>query len=148
NITTNISDSTITGNTFGGIETEFASTPVGKLNITNSTITGNTGGPGLNLIRTTLNVTNSTISHNECGIRKSLDNSGTWTVKSSIIAANTGGLGDVYGAFTSGGFNLIGDVGSATGFTNGANNDQVGTSGAPLDAKLDPAGLQNHGGST
>jgi hypothetical protein len=93
-ITTDISDSTISGNTFGGIETELASTPAGKLlNVTNSTITGNTGGPGLNIFKTTLNVTNSTITNNECGIRRNLpDNNGTWTVKSSIIAGNTGGL--------------------------------------------------------
>src|SRR4030095_5022340 len=71
-----------------------------------------------------------------------------WTVKRSIIASNTGGLGDVSGVFTSGGFNLIGNVGFSTGFTNGVNNDQVGTSGSPLDAKLDPAGLQDHGGPT
>src|SRR5262249_57113484 len=148
NITTNISDSTISGNTFGGIETEYSTTVDGKLlNVTNSTITNNTGGPGLNLFKTTLNVSNSTISYNECGIRRNWqDNNGTWTVKSSIIAANTGGFNDVLGTFTSSGFNLIGNVGTSTGFTNGVNNDQVGASGSPLDAKLDPAGLQDHGG--
>jgi hypothetical protein len=115
------------------------------LNVTNSTITGNTA-VGQHF-KTTLNVTNSTISITKRD-QKNFDNNGTWTVKSSIIAGNTGGFGDVLGTFTSGGFNLIGNVGVSTGFTNGVNNDQVGTSGSPLDAKLDPAGLQDHGGPT
>src|SRR4029078_3244589 len=56
NNATNIVDSTITGNTFGGIETELSSAVNGKqLNITNSTIAGNTGGPGMSVFRTTLN---------------------------------------------------------------------------------------------
>ncbi len=150
NINTNISDSTISGNTFGGIETEFSTSVNGKLlNVTNSTIANNTGGPGLNIFKTTLNVSNSTISNNECGIKRNFqDNNGTWTVKSSIIAANTGGFNDVLGTFTSGGFNLIGNAGVSTGFTNGVNNDQVGGGGSSLNARLDPAGLQDHGGPT
>lgn len=73
---------------------------------------------------------------------------GTWTVKSSIVAANASAFGDVVGAFTSAGFNLIGNPGTSTGFTNGANNDQVGSVGAPLDPKLDPLGLTDNGGPT
>src|SRR4030095_8434581 len=118
------------------------------LNVTNTTISKNTGGPGLNVFKTTLNVSNSTITNNECGIRRNFqDNNGTWTVKSSIIAGNTGGFNDVLGTFTAGGYNLIGNVGLATGFTNGVNNDQVGTSGSPLDAKVDPPGLQDPRGA-
>ncbi len=149
-ISTTVTDSTITGNTFGGIETEFATVAAGKLNVTNSTISGNKGGAGIVLSRVTLNVSNSTISNNENGgIRgSSLSNAGTWTVKSSIIAANGGGFSDLLGGFTSGGFNLIGNPGTGTGFTNGVNNDQVGSTGAPLDPKLDPLGLKDNGGAT
>ena len=148
--TTNIIDSTISGNTFGGIETEASNATTSKLNITNSTIAGNKGGAGISLTRLTLNVSNSTISNNEvAGIRNMITGgNGVWTVKSSIIAANAGGFGDVAGAFTSGGFNLIGNPGTSTGFSNGANNDQVGASGSPLDPKLDPLGLKDNGGPT
>jgi len=148
--TTNIVDSTISGNTFGGIETEASNATTSKLNITNSTISGNKGGAGLSLTRLTLNVSNSTISNNEvAGVRSMITGSnGTWTVKSSIIAANAGGFGDVTGVFTSGGFNLIGNPGTSTGFSNGVNNDQVGSSGSPLDPKFDPLGLKDNGGPT
>lgn len=148
--TTNIVDSTISGNTFGGIETEASNATTSKLNITNSTISGNKGGAGLSLTRLTLNVSNSTITNNEvAGIRNMITGgNGVWTVKSSIIAANGGGFGDVAGAFTSGGFNLIGNPGTSTGFANGVSNDQVGTPGSPLDPKLDPLGLKDNGGPT
>jgi CSLREA domain-containing protein len=148
--TTNIIDSTISGNTFGGIETEASNATTSKLNITNSTISGNKGGAGLSLTRLTLNVSNSTISNNEvAGIRNMITGgNGTWTIKSSIIAGNGSGFGDVTGAFTSGGFNLIGNPGTSTGFANGFNNDQVGSSGSPLDPKFDPLGLKDNGGPT
>lgn len=147
--TTSIIDSTISGNSYGGIETEDSTVATSKLNVTNSTITGNKGA-GISLTRVTLNVSNSTISNNQDGgIRSLLSGSnGTWTIKSSIIAANAGGLGDVSGTFTSAGFNLIGNPSTSTGFINGVNNDQVGSSGAPLDPKLDPAGLKDNGGAT
>lgn len=147
--TTNITDTTISGNIRGGIQTDLATVAASKLNITNSTISGNTGGPGINLSRVILNVSNSTITNNEGGGIKSIfsSNSGTWTVKSSLIAAN-GGFSDISGAFASAGFNLIGNPGTSTGFANGVNNDQVGTSGAPIDPKLDPLGLKDNGGQT
>ena len=147
--TTTVVDSTISRNTFGGIETELATVATSKLNIINSTISGNTGGPGISLSRVTLNVSNSTISHNEnIGISRTLTSTtGTWTVKSSIIAAN-GGFSDAAGVFTSAGFNLIGKADGATGFAHGVNNDQVGTSAAPVDPKLDGLVLQDNGGST
>lgn len=146
---TTVIDSTIARNTFGGIETEFATATTSKLNVVNSTISGNTGGPGISLSRVTLNVSNSTIVQNEgSGIRGTLtSNTGTWTVKSSIIAGNTA-FSDVSGAFTSAGFNLIGKAEGATGFSNGINNDQVGTSAAPVDPKLDALGLRDNGGPT
>ena len=112
-ITTNITDSTINGNTGGGVLSEDATTPSGRfLNITNSTISDNVGGPGIKVLRITLNISNSTISHNEGGgvLRLISENPGTWTVKSSIIANNPA-FADVLGAFTSGGYNVIGNPG-------------------------------------
>jgi len=147
--TTSITDSTISGNTYGGIETEDSTVTTSKLNVTNSTITGNKGA-GISLTRVTLNVSNSTISNNDSvGIQSLLSGSnGAWTIKSSIIAVNASGQGDVSGTFTSAGFNLIGNPSTSTGFANGVNNDQVGSSGAPLDPKLDPLGLKDNGGAT
>ncbi|MFN2407499.1 MAG: choice-of-anchor Q domain-containing protein, partial [Pyrinomonadaceae bacterium] len=148
-ISTNIVDSTISNNTFGGIETEFTNVSTGKLNVTNSTISGNKGNGGIFISRIALNVSNSTITGNEsAGIRNTFTtDSGVWTVKSSIIAGNTG-FTDVSGTYTSGGFNLIGNPFNSTGFTNGVNNDQVGANGAPLDPRLDPLGLKDNGGTT
>jgi len=148
--TSTVIDSTISGNTMGGIETESSIDITHKLNVINSTIIGNKGGAGISLNAVTLNVFNSTITNNEvAGIRGlPAPSNGVWTVKSSIIAANGGGFGDLTGAFTSAGFNLIGNPGTSTGFTNGVNNDQVGTSGAPLDPKFDLLGLKDNGGAT
>jgi CSLREA domain-containing protein len=76
-----------------------------------------------------------------------LENSGTSssTVRNTISAGNTGNGGvDAKGAFISQGFNLIGVADFATGFT--ATGDLVGTTAAPLDAKL--GSLQNNGGPT
>ncbi len=145
---TTVTDSTISGNTFGGIQTEASSTvPTARLDITNSTITGNKGNGAIQLARIHVNIANSTIAGNQSrGILAMLTgDAGVWRVKSSIIAAN--GI-DLSGVFTSGGFNLIGNPSISTGFVNGVNNDQVGSSGAPLDPKLDPLGLKDNGGTT
>ena len=126
----------------------------GTLNVTNSTVNGNSagfdGGGILNKGAGSLNVTNSTVhgnsaNHDGGGIMRG---GGTVQVESSIIAGNTGFNSgpDVNGAFTSVGFNLIGNTDSSTGFT--AATDQTGTTALPLDPKLDPAGLQNNGGLT
>ncbi len=53
---------------------------------------------------------------------------------------------DVEGTFNSQGNNLIGDKGTASGFTDGVNGDQVGTAGSPVDPMLDS--LQDNGGFT
>ena len=141
----NITSSTVSGNTFGGIYNEF-----GILNITNTTLSGNSGFGGMFNNAGTVNVTNSTLTGNSAPSAGGgmLNNAGTVHVRSSIIALNTAGsLGpDVYGSFATGGFNLIGKSDGSTGFT--SLSDQRGTIAAPLDPKLDPAGLQNHGGPT
>jgi CSLREA domain-containing protein len=131
-------------------------TDTGTVNVTNSTISDNSvfkgiGGGIANLIGI-INVTNSTISTNRSldGDAGGIFNSvvGTVSVKSSIIALNTAtGLSpDVNGTFTSQGFNLIGKADGAAGFTQPT--DQTGTIASPLDPRLDPEGLQDHGGPT
>jgi hypothetical protein len=83
---------------------------------------------------------------------------GTVTSGNTLVATNTANAGgggstgaalgpDVFGTFSSGNFNLIGILtGDATGFNGTA--DQKGTSGSPIDAKLDPQGAQDNGGPT
>ena len=76
---------------------------------------------------------------------------GTVTVTNSIIAGNIdfndGNDPDLSGGtFTSGGNTLIGDLGSATGFTDGVNSDQVGSAGTPIDPLL--GALADNGGPT
>ena len=64
----------------------------------------------------------------------------------TIVAKNAANIdNDVDGVFTSLGSNLIGDVGTSTGFSAVA-GDYVGTTKKPLDPGLDPLG--NYGGPT
>ena len=124
------------------------------MNVTNSTLSGNSATAGVvggiyNL--GTVNVTNSTLSGNSVtpgGLGGGIANFSTVNVKSSIIAGNTDAIGnpDVFGAFTSQGFNLIGKSDGSTGFTNGVNNDLVGTIATPLNPLLGP--LASNGGPT
>jgi hypothetical protein len=70
----------------------------------------------------------------------------------TIVSGNTSASSpqtnpDVRGNFTSDGHNFIGIGGFSTGLTNGgANGDQVGTSGAPINPLLGV--LKNNGGAT
>jgi hypothetical protein len=163
--TVNVTNSTLSGNSAGssgggGIFT-FGG---GTVNVTNSTLSGNsttgTGG-GIDDLDSTVNVINSTLSRNSSagtgnngggGIGISSGFNGPVNARGSIIALNTATsafLGpDVFGPFTTQGYNLIGEADGSTGFTNNLNNDQVGSSASPLDPKLDPNGLQNNGGPT
>ena len=125
-------NTTITGNTAlrgGGISTAGAAA-AGFLKVTSSTIVGNS----------------SFFSDSAGGI--SSDGQGPpMSIKNTIVALNTGSAGrDVYAAFASSGFNLIGKTNGSTGFT--AATDQKGTIASPLDPKLDPHGLQDNGGPT
>jgi CSLREA domain-containing protein len=114
----------------------------GALEVTNTTIYNNScdaGGAGIYDIGTAI-ITNSTIAWNS-----STANAGGIEhdriaahiqVKSCIIANNYGPNGDVEGAFTSGGFNLISrlDPDGSSGFP--APTDLTGTFAAPLDPKF------------
>ena len=65
----------------------------------------------------------------------------------SIVAGNTGSPGaDIDGTATDDGYNLIGDGSASTGFTNGSNGTQVGTTAAPVIPQL--AALDFYGGTT
>ena len=73
--------------------------------------------------------------------------SGSFVVNSSLVASNSAGSApDVSGAFVSQGHNLIGIVDGGMGFSQPA--DKIGTAAAPLDPKIDAAGLRNNGGPT
>jgi hypothetical protein len=152
--TLNITRSTITGNTAqqgGGINHND-----GTANISNTTISGNTasgasgviiGGGIISYDQMTLN--NVTISNNTAGQSAGLHKSNlqSMSVRNTIIAGNIAPQNpDIGGAPTSEGNNLIGISGGCNGFTDGANGDKVGTSAAPLDAKL--GALQDNGGLT
>ena len=154
--TLNILNSTISGNNArflgGGI---FVS--AGTTNIINSTVSNNSsgnalGGGGAGGIDSagTLNLTNVTITNNSTasgasgGVSVQVGTAAT--IKNTIVAANVSNTTnpDVSGAFTSQGYNLVGNAGNATGFTQAT--DQKGTSATPLDAKL--GALANNGGMT
>lgn len=140
--------------------------------ITDSTIYANSAAGGIGATQgkakgggifneggATLRVTNSTISANTtAGVGNAgggifnvafdgVHPGGVATVKSAIIALNDSISGpDVDGSFMSAGFNLIGKIDGSTGFSQPT--DHIGTTAAPLDPKLDPAGLKNNGGPT
>jgi CSLREA domain-containing protein len=126
----------------------------GTVNISNSTLSKNSSGiQGAGVYNDSiLSVTNCTVTGNlGSGI---FNNTGDMAnIKSSIIASNgSGATPDLTGVFITQGFNLIGkNDGAAASFPAGnpnLNNDIVGTSGSPIDPKLDPNGLQDNGGST
>ncbi len=130
-----IINSTITGNTGGGI------TSLGTSYIASSTISGNTDTnvlEGLGSLSSSLN---------GFAIAGGITSSGAM-LYDTIVAGNTGptnGPNDVSGSFFSLGHNLIGQADSKTssGFVS---TDQVGTTTSPIDPKLGT--LTNNGGPT
>lgn len=153
-ITANITRSTVSENMGSGDGAGLTGlgTGGGTINITNSTISGNStidGFAGGILAVTavgtaaTFNISSSTIANNSAGVAGGgiAQAEATVNLQNTIIADNTAAQGDpdVNGAFVSQGFNLVENVGSATGFP-GA-NDIVG-----VDPQLQP--LANNGGPT
>jgi hypothetical protein len=132
--------------------------------ITNTTFSGNQangpqddGGGAIMAYDGTLTLNNVTIAGNSTASNGSTGNgaggisttiSSTVTLKNTIVAGNTSSAGksDLSGTLISGGHNLIGDTTGGTGITHGSNGDLVGSSAAPLDAKL--AALADNGGPT
>lgn len=130
----------------------------GELSLANTTLSGNSatqsGGGILNTIdggeSASLTLTNSTVTQNSALVGAGILNFGAVAAANSIVADNGGTDLTNNSAFGGGtsrsdGYNLIGN-GSSTGFTNGVNNDQVGTSANPIDPLL--GDLQNNGGFT
>lgn len=140
-----------------------------QLTLINTTVSGNLASEsGGGLINTTtdpfnpaapagnLVLINSTITNNEdqnssgnnfngAGIA----NFASLTATNSIIAGNNNNddiRNHFTGTSTSQGNNFIGNGSNASGFTNGSNNDQVGSDTTPLDPLL--GSLQNNGGFT
>ena len=143
----NVTNSTFNGNQAaqngGGIVNS------GPATITNSTFSANTAAQ-FGAIRNggTLNLRSSTLTLNTATNQGGgIFNTATANVRNTIIAGNTAPLNpDVDGTFfTSEGNNLIGN-GTGSNFTNGTNNDQVGTAGTPINPNL--AALANNGGLT
>jgi CSLREA domain-containing protein len=143
NVTDSImSDNFVTGadlNTPAGIKgAGILNAATGTVSVTSGAFFNNivSGGRGaISNASGTLNVTNSTFTKNRGGALY-----GQGTVKSSIIATNNPqpfAGSDVFGNFTSAGFNFIGNEEGSTGFS--ASTDLKGTLAAPLDPKFDPA---------
>lgn len=152
---------TVTGSTFHGnsgasgsaINNSIATG--GALTLTNSTFSGNQAsgnGATISCVIGTATITNVTVAGNTAaasfGATGGISGNSNVTIKNSIVAGNSGTADpDVVGTFTSQGHNLIGNVGSASGFANGTNGDQVGGGANPvIDPLLGP--LQDNGGRT
>lgn len=162
--TISITGSTISGNSITSPNGQGAGLWTGVSgSITNSTISGNTSnannslGTGIyvNNSGVTLNMNHVTIALNTSTGNGSNSGGGIYgpgsssgTIRNSIIARNTvTGVGpDISGAFTTGGYNLLGIGNGSTGFTNGVSEDQVGTTGTPIDPLI--FNLANNGGPT
>lgn len=124
--TLHIRNSTVSGNstTATGIAGAFQAN--GTVTITNSTFSGNTaaGGTGGGVYyngTTSLFITNSTIVNNTSGVGGGgLHRTGTapLNIRNTIIANNNGAAAtpDVFGAVNSQGTNIIGNVGTSTGW--------------------------------
>ncbi|MDX6385309.1 MAG: hypothetical protein QOK48_2882, partial [Blastocatellia bacterium] len=161
--TVSVLDSTFTGNEGGSALGRggggAANTGGGTLTLTNCTFQGNTtrGGNGGAIFNSSgvTNLLNVTVAENSAVNFSSTPNGGgvvqtggTINVKNTIIAYNLSeGAGpDIFGTFTSQGHNLIGDGTDGAGFVNGASGDQVGTTAAPIDPRLNL--LSDYGGPT
>jgi predicted outer membrane repeat protein len=137
-LSSTISNNTANASSGGGIETS------GTLTLTNSTISGNTAqnfGGGIRAIGTSHTISNSTIYGNTALAEGGgLSITGPTTMRSTIVAANTGG--DIGGTLDAGSTNnLVQDATTAGGLTTGVANNFVG-----LDPQLDP--LAFNGGPT
>jgi len=144
--TTNITNSTITGNSNRTIQNDF-----GTLTMTNCTVSGNTSGPGIynGQFGGTASLYNCTITGNINDIGSGIYNTaGSFYIKNTIVAGNIQTITgfyepDIVGNVISGGYNLIGNIGS-TLFTP-ATGDLVGTTASPINPLFDPIGLQDNG---
>lgn len=147
----------------GGVMSGVAT--AGSMSITNSTISGNRANGhhgGVYNLNGTVAFNNVTIANNIADADGdgfgnsgglSQGNSGTATLRNSILAGNTaaGAAKDCFsmnaGALASGGYNLVGNQGADTDCAFVASQgDMVGTTASPLDPGLAP--LAANGGRT
>ncbi|HBL44739.1 MAG TPA: hypothetical protein DDZ90_15235, partial [Planctomycetaceae bacterium] len=104
----------------------------------------------LSLLNNTLTLNTADQSGGGISNDSAVNASATVTLTNTIVAGNIGFLGNPdlggdYVTLTS--FNnLIGDIGAATGLTNGENGNIIGTLAAPVDPKLGI--LLDNGGPT
>lgn len=157
-----VTDSTISGNSTtgdgGGISNHNGTAiPTEIARVSNSTVSGNRaqgplslGGGISNDANANVEIANSTIAFNTStrggGIFNRSGASG-FVLRNTILGRNSAPNGpDGTGVFTSQGFNLIGNNRDIPSFTNGVNNDIVGTGNAPIDPLLSP--LAANGGPT
>ncbi|MBU1057444.1 MAG: DUF4347 domain-containing protein, partial [Proteobacteria bacterium] len=146
--TTSLERVTVSNNQTSGIQGGGIEVGTGSFTATNVTISGNSAGStggGIFTLRP-ISLVNTTITNNTSTFGSGVLTQGVGSaiLTNTIIAGNSSG--DVTGSFTSGGNNLIGDVSTATGLTDGLNGDQVGTSASLLDPLL--GALQDNGGPT
>ncbi len=145
--TTNIRNSSIYNNTSGSTVGGGAIQANGTVNITNTTISGNTAntgaGGGIIFNGTALNITNSTIVGNTSttnggGIHKSTANIGVF--RNTIISGNNGiaTSPDATGAINSEGNNIIGNIGTSTGW--------IGSDLQNINPQLSPHGFYGGNG--
>ena len=134
------SGAAISGGTLVLSNSTIANGNVGLLNA-NATVTNSTfGGNAIGISGGTVTLYDSTISGGTTGTQNTNLTSGN-----SIIAGDTTDLGSGT-VGTSLGHNLIGSIGSGSGFTNGVDGDQVGANANPINPFLGP--LANNGGPT
>jgi len=144
----NVGSLTITNSTFSGNSALSAGAiyNVVSLTVTNSTFSGNSAsvfGGGIGNVGT-MTVTNSTFSGNSArgGGGGGIANNGSATLKSTILAAETGGncVSLATHTVTDDGFNIADDGSCSFSALTSINNSTK--------LNLDPAGLQNNGGPT
>ncbi len=147
-----VANNIVTGGGGGGI---FSNSTA---NVVNSTISGNsssTSGGGIRNLNGTLELTNVTITNNRSGssFGGGIDVSGGVKLNNTIVAGNFRGASpsttadDINGLVNaSSSNNLIGVNTNLSGISNGSNGNQIGTSGAPINALL--GALGGNGGPT
>lgn len=160
-----ITNSTIRGNSStgdgGGVSSDAGSGTASLIMIDN-TVSGNTAnnqGGGVNVISSMATLTNVTVTNNRSdndniagGVGGGLyESSGTVTLQNTIVAGNFRGgsttRDDINGSLqVASSYNLIGDGTGITGVGSLPSNNQIGTSGSPIDPLL--GALQDNGGPT
>ncbi len=158
----NTNNLTILRSTISGNSTNISGGGIynaGTLNLTNSTISGNQALVGNSIGGGIHNTDNSTTNLKSCTVAFNCSNfrgggvyndttNTSFNVQNTIIAQNNAPSGgpDGLGDFVSNGFNLIGTNANNTGFTNGTNDDIVGTNGTLINPLLNS--LADNGGPT